>query len=161
MKIRRHGERAVAAMAGLMLAACATSPGADELSWYYRTSYVSGEPERPIGLYGLPETSPDYVLECAPQERSIHFVSIDIVFEGSRPIAIAAGRARWTGTEHADPPDVYATSRAVIPLSSPVWDAVERGRPIHIIGPDGTGVLEGGPIPARVVRECREASADG
>ncbi|HEX8525348.1 hypothetical protein [Allosphingosinicella sp.] len=142
-----------AALAALLAGCASVSPPAEELSWYYRDGYGTGDPERPIGLYGLPETSAFYIFECVPHERALEIISVDVEeFAGARPIAVRVGNAEWRGVERMDPPDGQAMSRASIPLGHPVLDAVAAGRgPIRVDG----GRLSGGEVPARVVRECR------
>jgi len=151
--------RVAAAGAALLLAACATTrPMPDDHRWYYRDSYgTAADADQPIGLYGPPETSALYILECRRAERAIALVSVDVEpFEGSRPLGLRVGRARWSGEERMGNSDGYDMSRAMVPLDHPVFDAIAAGRgPIRVVHPAGTAPLPGGEVPARVVRECR------
>jgi hypothetical protein len=138
----------------LLLAGCATAgPGP---GWSYRTNYGVGDPDRPIAVYGWPETLASFALECDVDRRALLLVGLDVTpFTGSRPITVAARRAIWTGSEIADPPDLIATSQTLIPLDHLVVDAVAAGAPIRLRTGEGTSVLKSGPAPVRVARECR------
>ena len=152
----------VAGVAAAALTGCAThlvQMGGVGYDWNYRTNYGVGDSERPIGIYGPPETAAVYILECVPTKRSIEFISLEVEpFEGTRPISLSSARATWRGDEAMDPPDLQAMSRATIPLDHPIFDEIAKGAAIGVIALDGVDKLAGGAIPARVVRECRSQS---
>jgi|GEM_PF-2669633 len=152
-----------AAAATLLAAACATTTQMPaDYRWFYRDSYgAAGAAGEPIALYGPPETSALYVFECHSAARAIGIVSVDVEpFEGSRPLGLRVGRARWSGEERMSDGDGQELSRAMVPLDHPVLDEIAAGRgPIRIVHPQGVAPLPAGEPPARVVGECRRRSA--
>lgn len=141
-------------LGAFLLISCASAPLGP--GWTYRTNYGVGDPDRPIALYGWPETLAVLALECDKARRGVQLVSLDVApFAGPRPLTVRAGRARWTGSETLEPPDAVTVARALLPLDHAVLDAFARGAPMHIERADGRLDLESGPVPIRTIRECR------
>jgi len=138
----------------------ATVPDEADYGWTYRTSYGIGDPERPIAIYGPPESAALLILECDPAARLLHLLMIDVdPFEGMRPIVISAHGAVWLGQQRLEQPDGSTIARASIPLGHAVLDSVAAARtPIVIEAGGGRSALRADPVAARVVRECRAAA---
>ena len=145
--------RRPALLIALLLAGCAGT--GERLSWHLDTAETA--PAAPVALYGRAESEADLVLECLPAARAIAFRTVDVdPFEGTRPIRIRVGLARFEGSERLEAPDGIPIARAVVPIDAPVVAALAEGRsPIAITVGRRTGRIPNGPEVARMVRDCR------
>lgn len=161
------GLRPTSAATLLLLGACATNraePGTwreSDFSWSYKKDSGVGGDDGPLALYGPPETLASHIFACDKSGPALEFAEIEgNIYEGKRPISIEARGTRWSGTEQLDPPDAVPVSRASIPLSHPLVDAlVEGGSPIVIrSGTEQIYRLPNHPFVGRVIQECRAAA---
>lgn len=151
MSRRSAGWAAVTAT--LALAGCATADS--QSRWTYRTGETALA--APSALYGPPATSADLVMDCLPPVRAIAFRTVETdLLEGTRPIRIRVGQARFDGTEQPEPGDGMPISRTLIPLEAPILTALAAGQgPITVTVNRRTGRIPNGPALAQMVRECR------